>query len=78
MAERLRGLVVSRPFVYKRPDGSSVEIPITVSLGVAAIPGDAEEAELLVSAADKALYAAKRCGRNCTIQFRELDERLVP
>jgi diguanylate cyclase (GGDEF)-like protein len=78
MAERLRGLIVSRPFVYRRADGTTVEIPITVSFGVAAIPSDVQDGSSLILAADKALYAAKRCGRNCTVQFRELEEPLVP
>lgn len=39
--------------------------PVTVSLGVASmIPGPLDQSELLVRAADKALYRAKRTGRN--------------
>jgi diguanylate cyclase (GGDEF)-like protein len=39
-------------------------IPITVSLGVAAYPADAAEAEMLLEAADKAMYASKAAGRD--------------
>jgi diguanylate cyclase (GGDEF)-like protein len=77
MAERLRGMIVSHPFRYTLPDGRNLQLPITVSFGVAAIPGDVEGGAELVLAADKALYAAKRCGRNCSVQFRELEEPLV-
>ena len=41
-----------------------VSQPITISLGVAAIPEDAPEPTLLVRAADRALYLAKAQGRN--------------
>ena len=37
---------------------------ITVSIGVANFPANAETGEDLVAAADEALYAAKRGGRN--------------
>jgi diguanylate cyclase (GGDEF)-like protein len=77
MAERLRAVIVSHPFRHVGPDGNAIELPITASFGVAAIPGDVESGSALVIAADKALYAAKRCGRNCTVQFRELEEPLV-
>ncbi|MFM7190002.1 MAG: diguanylate cyclase [Microcystaceae cyanobacterium] len=38
--------------------------PITISLGVASFPLQAEDAPSLVKAADEALYEAKRAGRN--------------
>jgi diguanylate cyclase (GGDEF)-like protein len=37
---------------------------VTISLGVAALPEDAADPETLMSAADRALYEAKRRGRN--------------
>ncbi len=41
---------------------------LTISIGVATFPEDAEEKELLISKADTALYEAKRTGKNkvCT------------
>ena len=39
-------------------------VPITVSLGVASAPTQAQTAQSLVKAADDALYRAKRAGRN--------------
>ncbi|NLR95679.1 GGDEF domain-containing protein [Rhizobium sp. P38BS-XIX] len=46
-------------------------VPATVSIGVAIMPHDTASWDRLVSAADRALYAAKRAGRNCTIVFSE-------
>jgi diguanylate cyclase (GGDEF)-like protein len=37
---------------------------ITVSIGVASFPKEAESEERLIGAADQALYAAKQAGRN--------------
>lgn len=38
--------------------------PVTISVGVAAVPEHADTAETLMAAADSALYAAKDAGRN--------------
>jgi len=38
--------------------------PITVSIGLAGYPNDAQEAKELIVRADRALYAAKQAGRN--------------
>jgi diguanylate cyclase (GGDEF)-like protein len=43
---------------------SEINQPVTASLGVAAVPDDAADADTLVRAADRALYAAKGNGRN--------------
>ena len=45
-------------------DVAAVPGPITVSLGVAALPGDAAEPTFLLRAADRALYIAKANGKN--------------
>jgi len=54
------------------PAGRSL-VQATVSIGVAVMPRDAVSWDRLVSAADRALYAAKRAGRNCSIVFNELE-----
>jgi len=44
-------------------------LPVTVSIGIASIPEDAQEISALIQKADNALYKAKDTGRNksCTI-----------
>ncbi|RZL35179.1 MAG: sensor domain-containing diguanylate cyclase [Rubrivivax sp.] len=63
VAERIRLMVQDAPFVT--PDGGTLSA--TLSAGLAMLPvGAASFAELL-AAADRALYEAKRAGRNRTI-----------
>ncbi|MDL2407277.1 GGDEF domain-containing protein [Rhizobium calliandrae] len=52
-------------------------VPATVSIGLAIMPRDSANWDRLVSAADRALYAAKRAGRNCTIVFSELEATMA-
>jgi diguanylate cyclase (GGDEF)-like protein len=59
LAERLRAALADR--VLFAPNGSTVTI--TASFGVAVCPDVGSDAELL-AAADEALYAAKRAGKN--------------
>ena len=62
--ERLRNAVEAMCIAH----ASSPEGQVTISIGVASlIPGVAEHAEHLVEAADIALYAAKRRGRNTVV-----------
>ncbi len=49
--------------------GSPVEVAVTVSVGVAEAWMDANSPEDVVKAADKALYAAKRNGRNRVVAW---------
>jgi diguanylate cyclase (GGDEF)-like protein len=60
-ANKLRGAIAARkfPFAEKQPMGV-----ISVSGGVAEYPNDGMDAATLLSAADAALYEAKRGGRN--------------
>jgi diguanylate cyclase (GGDEF)-like protein len=59
MAEKLRVAVVAH--VYEK-DG--LRLQPGLSCGVAAFPGDGTDAESLFQAADKAMYRAKRAGKN--------------
>ena len=59
VGEKIRSLVEEHKFAY---DG--VEFPITVSVGLALFPQMAVNRNGLVEMADKALYQAKRGGRN--------------
>ena len=54
-AQRIKDVIERHPF----PHG-----PLTVSVGVAGMPEDAAASEDLMPAADRALYVAKRLGRN--------------
>ncbi len=60
-----------RNTIGKQADGGALRHPaniITISLGVAtAIPGEGKTPEDLVLEADKAMYEAKRAGRNQTV-----------
>lgn len=58
--ERLLELLRETPCLL--PGGRAV--PLTLSAGLATMPADADSEEALFAAADKALYTAKRTGRN--------------
>jgi diguanylate cyclase (GGDEF)-like protein len=58
-----------RAFVEKYDFGALGIPPQTVSIGVAAHPVDAQSREDLIAAADAALYAAKRRGRNGMVSY---------
>jgi diguanylate cyclase (GGDEF)-like protein len=61
LAERLRQQVANHPFLHRsaQPGGT-----LTVSIGVATYPGDANTLDALFEHADQALYRAKGDGRN--------------
>ncbi|MEO1398717.1 MAG: diguanylate cyclase, partial [Pseudomonadota bacterium] len=61
IAERMRREIADSPFLVLN---GSLQIAITVSAGIAALAGPQDHADDLVSRADKALYDAKRNGRN--------------
>jgi diguanylate cyclase (GGDEF)-like protein len=70
VAEKIRlAIEKARIGSEKGRDGS----PLTVSVGLATLPGDATNAEELVEKADRALYVAKSVGKNCVKPFS--DER---
>jgi diguanylate cyclase (GGDEF)-like protein len=59
-AESLRAAVESAAI----PHGASEAGRVTISIGLAAYPDDGADLSTLIDAADSALYAAKRAGRN--------------
>lgn len=67
VAERIRRSVDTHSFVT--PSGH--ETHLSVSIGVASFPVDANEREELIIAADEALYFAKQGGRNQVCRYSE-------
>jgi diguanylate cyclase (GGDEF)-like protein len=59
-AERIRETIAANPI--RLPSGQTVNL--TVSIGVASYPEDAESVETLIDATDHAMYTAKSSGRN--------------
>ncbi|MCA9541284.1 MAG: GGDEF domain-containing protein, partial [Myxococcales bacterium] len=76
MAERIRAEVEALTFQHE----SKGEVRVTLSLGVAAFPGDGSEKEKLIANADLALYHAKHGGRNQVCCFADLppEARAMP
>lgn len=65
VAERIRTTVADEPF-----GESGDEVRLTLSIGVATFEDRGETPESLIAAADKALYRAKKNGRNRVIKAR--------
>ena len=59
LSERIRSTVCAYPFKHE-----GVRTQLSVSVGVAYFPKDADNAKDLIKMADEALYTAKRSGRN--------------
>jgi diguanylate cyclase (GGDEF)-like protein len=67
IAERLRYKIEN--LVLEIKDGPTVSP--TISIGIAALPNDADNKEDLIGKADKALYFAKNSGKNCVAEYTE-------
>jgi len=67
LADRFREVVATATLLSSNPDKS-----ITVSVGVAGLPSPSiDDVESLINAADEALYAAKRSGRNRVCVYQD-------
>jgi diguanylate cyclase (GGDEF)-like protein len=69
LGDRLRLAVAERAIVV----GEGVAIPVTISVGAALLYQSSGSAEQAMDCADRALYAAKRRGRNRLCRFSQLD-----
>ncbi|MGZ4397158.1 MAG: GGDEF domain-containing protein, partial [Gaiellaceae bacterium] len=67
LAERIRATLERRQIALEDQGAISV----TASFGLASLPDQAAGREQLVAAADEALYAAKRAGRNRVVSAGE-------
>ena len=47
-----------------RIDGAGTSIVVTVSIGISLMPQDSDKAEDLISNSDRAMYMAKKSGKN--------------
>lgn len=65
VAERLRAAVAASPVEA----GLAGPLPVTISAGLAVYPEDAASKAALVECADKALYAAKRTGKDRVVRY---------
>lgn len=76
IAESIRKTIADTPFVVQNeldPSLGFVEVWITVSIGVATAPEDADDAMSLIRHADRALYiGAKQAGRNRVAEYVKL------
>jgi two-component system, cell cycle response regulator len=61
VAERLRRRIAAEPFPINQGQRT---VPVTLSIGIAALRGHDDSAATLLKRADQALYRAKRDGRN--------------
>ncbi len=64
VAERIRVRLAEEKF---KPSGGSAGAGVTVSIGLAEFPADGKTPEVVIEAADQALYRAKEGGRNRVI-----------
>jgi diguanylate cyclase (GGDEF)-like protein len=61
VAERIRAACEADRFT---PEGGSVKLGVTMSVGFAVYPESGKTADTLIEAADQALYRSKESGRN--------------
>jgi diguanylate cyclase (GGDEF)-like protein len=80
VAERARRAIAADPFAGRGDDGRALALPLTASFGVASLhPSDVGDPDLLLRRSDRALYQAKRAGRNQVIAFKDAtDTDTVP
>jgi diguanylate cyclase (GGDEF)-like protein len=63
LAERIRENIAKYPFIHQKIQPNKI---LTVSIGLACFPDDGSTSAELISYSDKALYEAKRKGKNNT------------
>ena len=76
MTERLRGIARTPFKLHAGPDEK--QIALTLSLGVAELPGDADTADALFEKASQALKSAKDHGGDGAVQYFALKDAAAP
>jgi diguanylate cyclase len=72
VAEKIKQKVEKTSLKFK-----GKELSITLSLGVATYPENASAKDSLFEKADRALYEAKRLGRNRAVHYKDIAEEAV-
>lgn len=68
LAERIRSTIYASPI---RHDG--IQSQLSVSIGIACFPKDADDGKNLIKTADESLYAAKESGRNKVCCYKPIN-----
>ncbi len=68
VTERLRAGIEDLRILTDEDD----DVEVTISTGIASLPGDARDARTLLRRADEALYLAKRKGRNLVVFYDDV------
>jgi two-component system, cell cycle response regulator len=71
IAERLCRVIPSLVEAQLKAEGVILPKPVTLSIGIAELPGDANDPHMLVERVNQALYAAKCQGGNSAVSARQ-------
>ncbi|OFZ23371.1 MAG: hypothetical protein A2202_02640 [Bdellovibrionales bacterium RIFOXYA1_FULL_36_14] len=74
VAEKIRKTTEETKFY----SNANVQISVTLSLGIATFPEDADVIESLTDKADQALYHAKHSGRNQVVMYSAVEKKELP
>ncbi len=81
--DRQAAIQIGKRFIKKvrsntlRPENCDTDLNITLSIGIASAPEDAQSSKELIQKADIALYYAKKIGRNCLVTASEVVQEAV-
>jgi len=71
IAERIRKKIEN--YNFEISNDINININITISIGLASYPYTSMKIDNLIEDADKALYEAKRIGKNCVVMYKNKD-----
>ncbi len=70
-AKKIGKYIHTHPLIVNNDKNSTIEIKVSVSIGVASLSEAITETSQIIQNADKALYCAKKEGRNCTVIYQQ-------